>query len=98
MNRSSTCERAAISAATALLRFDLFAELCPVWVRYVKEFCSKALSDLKYSTRVNFWCSAASGLRVLAHFLCRLARYCRALGAQRIRYPGELCPIRGNES
>ena len=59
MKRSSTCETAAISAATFCSALNCLPRFCPVCVKYLKEFCSRALSDLKYSTRVSFCCNAA---------------------------------------
>ena len=59
IKRASTCETAAISAATFCSPLNCLPMFCPVCVKYLKEFCSRALSDLKYSTRVSFCCNAA---------------------------------------
>ena len=62
-------------------------------MRYIKEFRSTALSEVKYSTKSQFLVQRGrQGFDVLAHGLCRLARDRRARGAQYFHSPGQTLP------
>jgi hypothetical protein len=74
-----------------LLRFELFADVLPGMCEIPQRVLQQGVVRFEVLDQSQLLLQRGrQGLRVLAHLLCRRARYCRTLGAQRIRYLGEL--------